>query len=119
VPPFHLAQRVRDGCTVLSVTGPLDLSSARQLIRAVNDLIADALAVRLILDLSGLAGWDSSGLAALITAQQRIGARPGARMIVAGLPGHLGQRLRDAGVAGRFTLAGTVVDALGMFTPPT
>jgi anti-anti-sigma factor len=117
-PRFHLARRARDGCTVLSVTGQLDLSSARQLTRAVDDLVAGAPAVRLILDLSGLAGWDSSGLAALITAQQRIGARPAARMIVAGLPGHLGQRLRDAGEAGRFTLAETVAAALGMFVPP-
>jgi anti-anti-sigma factor len=115
-PPFHLARRVRNGCTVLSVTGPLDLTSARQLTRAVDDLVAGAPAVRLILilDLSGLTGWDSSGLAALITAQQRIAARPGARMVVADLPGHLGQRLSDAGETSRFTLAGTVADALGM-----
>jgi anti-anti-sigma factor len=117
-PPFHLVQRFRDGCTLVSVSGQLDLGSARQLTRAVDDLADGAGAVCLVLDLSGLTGWDSSGLAALITAQQRLSGRPGARMIVAGLPGHLGQRLHDAGLSGRFTLAETVDGALRMLAPP-
>jgi hypothetical protein len=39
-------------------------------------------------------------------------------MIVAGLPGHLRQRLLDAGLPRRFTLAESVDDAKGMFDPP-
>jgi anti-anti-sigma factor len=115
LPPFHLAQRLRDGCTVMSVTGQLDLGSAGRLTRAVDDLLAATPAPRLILDLSGLTGCDSAGLAALITAQQRISGRPGARMIVAVPSGRLGPRLRDADVAARFTLARSVAGALGMF----
>ena len=56
---------------MLSITGQLDLSSADQFTRAVDDPTADGLALSLILDLPGLTGWDSSGLATLITTQQR------------------------------------------------
>jgi anti-anti-sigma factor len=113
-PPFRLAQQARDGCTVLSVTGQLDLGSAGQLRSAVEELAAAAPAPRLILDLSGLSGWDSVGLATFITAQERVDARPQARMVVAGLPGHLLQRLRNAGLDGGFTWASTVAEAVGM-----
>jgi anti-anti-sigma factor len=113
-PPFRLVQQARDGCTVLSVTGQLDLGSAGQLRSAVEELAAAAQALRLILDLSGLSGWDSVGLAAFITAQERVDARPQSRMVVAGLPGYLQQRLRDAGLGGGFTWASTAAEAVGM-----
>jgi anti-anti-sigma factor len=119
LPPFQLAQRFRDGCTVLSVTGELDLSSADRFTGAVRELVAAAPAVRLVLDLPRLTGWDSSGLAALILVRQQVSARPGAQMAVAGLPGHLLQRLRMAGLDGEFTLADTVADAAGIFSAPS
>jgi anti-anti-sigma factor len=119
LPPFQLARRFRDGCTVLSVTGELDLSSADRFTGTVRELVAAAPAVRLVLDLSGLTGWDSSGLAALILARQWVSARSGAQMVVAGLPGHLLRRLRMAGLDGEFTLADTVAGAAGMFSAPS
>jgi anti-anti-sigma regulatory factor len=70
------------------------------------------------LDLSGLTGWDSCGLAALITAQQLVDNHPGGRMIVAALPGHLRERLLAADLPRQFTLAESVDDAKGMFNPP-
>jgi anti-anti-sigma factor len=117
--PFHSTQRFRDGCTVLAVTGQLDLNSANQLADTVADLIAATPALRLILDVTGLTRWDSTGLAALITAQQRVSAIPAARMVLAGLPGQLLGRLRDGGLAGRFTLADSIADARDSFPPPT
>ena len=75
-----------DGCTVVAVTGPLDLSSAGQLTDTIDGLLAGRPDLPLVLDLAGLTGWDSVGLAALITAQQRISASPPARMVLAGLP---------------------------------
>jgi anti-anti-sigma factor len=123
-PPFRLDQGHRDGCTILAVTGPLDLSSAAQLTAAIASLLAPAPAeppvsgLRLVLDLSALSGWDSSGLAALITAQQRISASPPARMVLAGLPHHLNQHLHEAGLADRFTLADTPTAAVRTLTPP-
>jgi anti-anti-sigma factor len=116
--PFHSTQPFRDGCTVLAVTGQLDLNSADQLADTVADLIAATPALRLILDVTGLTWWDSSGLAALITAQQRVSAIPAARMVLAGLPGQLLGRLRDDGLAGRFTLADSIADARDSFPPP-
>jgi len=129
-PPFRLDQRHLDGCTVLAVTGPLDLGSVAQLTAAISALLGPAPAdpraladppgsgLRLVLDLSGLSGWDSSGLAALITAQQRINAAPPARMILVGLPDHLAKHLREADLADRFTLADTPAAAVRTLTPP-
>jgi anti-anti-sigma factor len=111
-PPFRLDQRHQHGFTILAVTGPLDQASAGLLTDAIVGLL-DQAGLRLILDLSGLTGWDSAGLAALITAQQRIGTRPPARMVLAGLPGHLAQHLRDNDLAGQFTLADSAAAAAG------
>jgi anti-anti-sigma factor len=56
----------------LVLTGQLDLRSAGQLTGAVADVIATTAAPWLVLDLAGLTSWDSFGLAALLTAQQRV-----------------------------------------------
>jgi anti-anti-sigma factor len=105
LPPFRLARQLRDDCVLLSVTGQLDLGSARQFTRTFDGLLADGAPSCLILDLSGLTGWDSCGLAALVTAQQLVDNHPGARMVLAGLPGHLRQRLLAVDLPRRFTLA--------------
>jgi anti-anti-sigma factor len=112
-PPFRLDHRHLDGCTVLAVTGPLDLGSAGQLSQTIERLLGETPGLKLVLELDGLAGWDSAGLAALITAQQRINASPPARMVLAGLPDHLSRHLRQARLAGRFTLAGSSAAAAG------
>jgi anti-sigma regulatory factor (Ser/Thr protein kinase)/anti-anti-sigma regulatory factor len=123
-PPFRLDQHHLDGCTILAVTGPLDLGSAAQLTAAISAFLGPASAdlpvsgLRLVLDLSGLSGWDSAGLAALITAQQRISVSPPARMVLAGLPDHLAKHLREASLADRFTLADTPAAAVRTLTPP-
>ena len=119
LPPFRLDRRARDGCTVLAVTGRLDLGSAGQLGSTVAGLARAVPALRLVLDLSGLSGWDSVGLARLITAQEQIDAYPGARMVVAGLPGHLRQRLRSAGLDDGFTWASTPAEALTILSRAT
>jgi anti-sigma regulatory factor (Ser/Thr protein kinase)/anti-anti-sigma regulatory factor len=111
---FGLAQRFADGYVVMTLTGQLALGSADQFAGAVGDLVRATPGLRLILDLSGLTLWDSSGLGALITAQRWIDADPAARMVLAALPSHLVQRLRDAGHAARFTLAANTVLASRM-----
>jgi len=112
-PPFRLDHRHLGGCAVLAVTGPLDIGSAGQLSQAVERLLGETPGLKLVLELDGLAGWDSAGLAALIIAQQRISASPPARMVLAGLPDHLSRHLRQARLADRFTLAGTSAAAAG------
>ncbi len=118
LPPFRLARQIRDDCVLLAVTGQLDLGSAREFTRAFDGFPADGASARLILDLSGLTGWDSCGLAALITAQQLVDNHPDARMIVAGLPGHLRQRLLAVDLPRRFTLAENADDAKEMLSSP-
>ena len=110
--PPGLARRSRDGCVIVTVTGPLDLGSSGRLTRAVGGLARATPGLRLVLDLSGLTGWDSCGLAALITAQRQIDAVPAARMVLAGLPARLARQLHDAGHAGRFTVADTTAGAI-------
>ena len=116
--PFRLDRRDEGGCTILAVTGQLDLGSSGEFGGAVGDLIGATPRLRLILDMSALTWWDSSGLAALITAQQRISHDRSARMIVACLPGPLAGRLREAGLAGQFTLADSTAAAVTALTSP-
>ena len=115
--PFRLAQRLENGCAIVAVTGQLDLGSAGQLAVVIEDLVTATPGLRLVLDLAGLTLWDSSGLGALITGQRRVNADPDAGMVLAGLSGHLVQRLRDAGYADRFTLADSTAEALDTFMP--
>lgn len=119
LPPFRLARQARDGCTMLSVTGRLDLGSAGPFGGTVSELAQAVPALRLVLDLSGLTGWDSVGLAGLITAQDRIDAQPGARMVVAGLPGHLRRRLDGVGLDGGFGWASSPAEGLAILSRAT
>src|SRR5579863_60940 len=50
-PPFALARHQAKSCTVLTVTGPLDLASAAQLTEAVHEETRNQ--ARLVLDLAG------------------------------------------------------------------
>jgi anti-anti-sigma factor len=111
---FGLERQQLDGCTVLAVAGPLDLSSAGQLTQTIDVLLTGTPDLPLVLDLSRLAEWDSAGLAALLTAQQRVSASPPARMVLAGLPDELSRHLHDAGLADRFTLADSAEAAAGL-----
>src|SRR5271169_5488138 len=57
-PPFRLDHRHLGGCTVLAVTGPLDLGSAGQLSQAIELLLGETPGLKLVLELDGLAGWE-------------------------------------------------------------
>jgi anti-anti-sigma factor len=117
-PPFRLDRHQADGCLVLTVTGPLDLASAAEFSRTIADLLNENGSDKLILDLANLTGWDSVGLAALITAQQQVSATPDARMILAALPAHLEQHLRQAQLKDRFTLADSQPTAARKLSDP-
>jgi ABC-type transporter Mla MlaB component len=93
--PFRVAQRFEHGCAIVAVTGQLDLGSAGKFAAVAGDLITAT--PGLVLDLSGLTLWDSSGLTALITAQRRISRDPAARMI----PGRPARPPRPAPARGR------------------
>jgi anti-anti-sigma factor len=116
-PPFHLSQQSQNGCGILVITGQLDLRSANQLIDAIDEACASSPPPPVILDLAALTRWDSSAVAALLTAQQRINVHPHAQMILTSLPGPLLQRLHDAGLASRFTIADTTDQAIRKIGP--
>jgi anti-anti-sigma factor len=116
--PFRLIQHIERGCTLLAVTGALDLASAHRLTGAVDQLTAAVPDLRLVLDLADVTAWDSSGLAALLTTQQHITARPPARMILSTTPSGLLHKLTDTGLANPFTLADTIDDAIDELSQP-
>jgi anti-anti-sigma factor len=109
---FRLDHQQLDGCTVVAVIGQLEESSARQLAETIDAALAETPDLALVLDLASLTGWDSVGLAALISAQQRISASPPARMVLAGLPDHLSRSLAESGLAASFLLAATAAAAV-------
>jgi anti-anti-sigma factor len=117
-PPFHLSQHSQNGCTILVITGQLDLRSADQLIDALDQACTTNPPPALILDLAALTSWHSSAVAALLIAQQRVDAHPSTQMILADVPGPLLERLRGTGRASRFTIADTADNAIRKFTPP-
>ena len=69
--PLEIAIRTekRDGCTVLSVRGDIDLATAPALQEAVGDVLAEA-PPALILDLSDVDFLGSVGMTILVTAHE-------------------------------------------------
>ncbi|MFG1689126.1 STAS domain-containing protein [Nonomuraea sp. NPDC049269] len=82
---FQLTRHDHDGRTTLSLAGNLDQRTASDVIAAVQTLISTTTSLRLVLDLSGMTFWDSTGITALVTSQANVAATPGATMILAGL----------------------------------
>ena len=73
---FDLHTSRRDGWSVVSVAGDLDLTSAPALRSEIVRLVAEG-TTRVVLDLSGVEFCDSVGLGALVGAQKRLRARGG------------------------------------------
>ena len=67
---FEIAQSEDGGTAVLSVTGELDMNTVEVLSERVEQQL-DAGALALVIDLSGLAFMDSSGLRLLIALHDR------------------------------------------------
>ena len=105
VQPFMLSEHARGGWTALMVTGQLDLDSADQLTGAIERLLAEDPAARIVIDLAGLTFWDAFGLAGLLRAQGRVEARQGSSMMLAALPRQLAAHLQATGLADRFHIA--------------
>jgi anti-anti-sigma factor len=84
-PAFKLTRHSQNGRTTLSLVGDLDQRTAPDVIATVEDLISTTKPLRLVLDLSGMTFWDSTGITALVTAQEHVAAASGATMALAGL----------------------------------
>ena len=68
---MDIAQIKKDGCTIVAITGEIDLNSSPQLRKAFVDLIEQG-AVKVIVDFANVSYIDSSGLATLIEMMQRV-----------------------------------------------
>ncbi|PZG10427.1 ATP-binding protein [Nonomuraea aridisoli] len=90
-PPLRLARYDEDGRTTLRLSGPLDQESAAEVAAALRAAVAPERGV--VLDLSGMTGWDSSGIVVLVMAQLRVDKTPGATMRLTGLPVEFRRRL--------------------------
>jgi anti-anti-sigma factor len=72
------------GDAVIAVAGEIDMATAR-LLGQLMDGVCDG-RERLVVDLTGTSVIDSSGLAVLVRAHQRLGRRPGAVVVHASDP---------------------------------
>ncbi|WP_433186967.1 ATP-binding protein [Actinoallomurus sp. CA-150999] len=109
-PPFHLGSRALPADEeagrrrlVLTVTGDLDLRAGSELLATVTDLLKDHPA-DLILDLRGLAFWDTAGMASVSSVQHHVDQDSAASVTIVG-PEALHRRLRNAGLAEKLTFA--------------
>jgi anti-anti-sigma factor len=80
-PGFEARVADRGGEVVVAVTGEVDLATAG-LLRQVIDSACDR-ADRVVVDLTATTFIDSSGLAVVIHAYERLGGRPGAVVVIA------------------------------------
>jgi len=96
--------------TVLTITGELDVSNVGDLRRRLDEIL-DRRSGTLILDLGALVHMDSSGLAELISVNQR--ARlSGMRLLLAFDSRGLRRTIEVRGLDGMFTIVDSRADAL-------
>lgn len=72
----------RDGCTVVSVKGEVDLATAPSLKNRLLELVADGV-TEIVVDLSDTDFLDSTGLGAVVAAYKRVRAHDGHLRLVA------------------------------------
>ncbi|BCY08000.1 STAS domain-containing protein [Actinoplanes sp. L3-i22] len=107
---MHVSLDHRDGATVVTVRGDLDLDSAPQLAEGLAAAL-DRPAPRVVVDLSGVEFCDSIGLSTFVVGHRRAEAAGGWLRLAA--PGEFLERLLDTlGIAGRLGVHPTVADAL-------
>ena len=82
---FGLESSHQEGCTVLSVSGEVDLATAPRLREALTNLVAEG-ELRLVVDLTSTEFLDSTGLGALVTGLKRIRAKGGEMRVVCTSP---------------------------------
>jgi len=73
---FELSHELDGECGVLTLVGELDTAAARDVDKAVDELLAKG-AASLIIDLGQVSFIDSSGLRSLIRARQQLGTEDG------------------------------------------
>jgi anti-sigma B factor antagonist len=98
---FRLALDQLDRVTVVKLEGDLDLASAPELRATLTDVLRKG-SGRLVLDFSGVAFADSTGLSVLIGVQRRLG--PDERLALAAVRHEVLRLLELSGLAGTFRI---------------
>jgi anti-sigma B factor antagonist len=89
---FHLKQREQEGIWILDLQGPLVSGNSEAILRNKIAALAEASAVKILLDLAGVTEIDDDGLGALIHCHARIVVSGGSLKLLR-LPLHLNPRV--------------------------
>ena len=117
VPPAPaLSVRRKDGYTIVSISGDIDIARAPALREQLLGLLQPG-AIRLVVDLSGVTFCDASGLAVLVGVARRVGFLGGALCLAAPAP-LVSTILRLTGLDSRFEIFAAVPEAIGVPAHP-
>ena len=89
----------RDSALTIALSGEIDHHAARELMAQLDQAIAERLPAQLVLDMSGVAFMDSSGIAVLLRARRQL-AHSGGILRVVNIPAQA-RRVLDAAGIGR------------------
>jgi anti-anti-sigma factor len=103
------ADVLKDGLTVVWVTGDVDLAAEASVTRALADVVASGTTTGVVVDLSGVPFLDSSGIRALIRGHLAA-AEAGLELTVRGAQGTVEQVLRLTGVDQTLGLAASAAE---------
>ncbi len=111
-PPAALSVRRRDGYTIVTISGEIDIACAPALREQLLGLLRPG-ASRLVVDLSRVTFCDASGLAVLVGVARRVGLLGGVLRLAA-LGPRVSAVLRLTGLDSRFEIFATVPEAIGV-----
>ena len=100
---MSLSLHSHGGETTVALSGEIDHHGARAMMTRLDDIIAQQLPMRLVLDLSGVTFMDSSGIALLLRAHRQV-SRHGGTLEVRSIPTQPRKVLDAAGVGRIITL---------------
>ena len=94
---MEILAKSADRNLLLELSGEIDHHGARNALRELEQAVDAALPARLVLDLSGVTFMDSSGIALILRAQQRMQLLEGT-LLVRGTPPQARRVLNAAGI---------------------
>jgi anti-sigma B factor antagonist len=113
--PFELLDEELDGIRVIAISGELDLSTAPRLEEPLEATLADDDAI-LLIDLSGCEFIDSTGIALIVRAWQRLGGEAsngdGSRFALCGLNDQVRRLLEVSGLESSLPTHGSRDEAI-------
>jgi len=115
-PAAVLSVRRKDGYTIATISGEIDIARAPVLREHLLGLLRPG-ASRLVIDLSGVTFCDASGLAVLVGVARRAGLLGGVLRLAAPAP-LMSTVLRLTGLDSRFEIFAAVPEAIGVPAHP-